>query len=98
VQVEIPPLPRRARRALLVDDVASSGATLCAAARALRRAGATRIEAVVVHALFAPGALRRLAAAGIEKVVSSDTVAHPSNAIGVAPILAAALRPRAGRG
>jgi ribose-phosphate pyrophosphokinase len=98
VRVELPPLPRQAHRALLVDDVASSGATLAAAARALHRAGAARVEAVVVHALFAPGALRRLAAAGVARVVSTDTVAHPSNAIGVAPLLARALRSRSGRG
>jgi ribose-phosphate pyrophosphokinase len=53
---------------------------------------------VVVHALFAPGALRRLATAGVARVVSTDTVAHPSNAIGVAPLLAAAVRSRPGRG
>jgi ribose-phosphate pyrophosphokinase len=92
VEVRLPALPRGARRALLVDDVVSSGATLAAAARALRRAGARRVEAVVVHAIFSPGAPRRLAAAGIARVVSTDSVAHPSNAIGLAPLLAAALR------
>ena len=91
VRVRLPPLPPGVRRALLVDDVASSGATLAAAARALRRAGAARIDALVVHAIFAPGALRRIRAAGVTRLVSTDTVAHPSNAIGVAPLLAAAL-------
>lgn len=91
VRVRLPPLPPGVRRALLLDDVASSGATLAAAARALRRAGAARIDALVVHAIFAPGALRRIRAAGVARLVSTDTVAHPSNAIGVAPLLAAAL-------
>jgi ribose-phosphate pyrophosphokinase len=95
VRVELPPLPGASRRALLVDDIASSGATLAAAARALHRAGATRVDAVVVHAIFAPGALRRLASAGIARLVSTDSVAHESNEIGVAPLLAAAIRRRA---
>jgi ribose-phosphate pyrophosphokinase len=91
VRVRLPELPRGTRRALLVDDVASSGATLAAAARTLRRAGARSVAAVVVHALFAPGAEGRLRRAGVSRVVSTDTVAHPTNGIGAAPLLAAAL-------
>jgi ribose-phosphate pyrophosphokinase len=86
---ELPKLPAGAR-CLVVDDIASSGGTLAAAARALRRRG-LRVDALVVHALFAPGALRRLRAAGIERVVSCDTVPHATNRIRVAPLLAAAL-------
>jgi len=91
VRVRLPALPPGARRALLVDDVASSGATLAAAARALRRGGAARVDAAVVHAIFAPGALARIRASGVEELVSTDTVAHATNAIGVASLLAAAL-------
>jgi len=93
VRVELPALPP-ARRALLVDDVASSGATLASAARALRRAGVERVEALVVHALFAPGALARLRRAGLARVVSCDTIPHRSNRIGVAPLVARALEGR----
>jgi ribose-phosphate pyrophosphokinase len=50
------------------------------------------VDAFVVHAVFAPGALRRVRASGIERVASCDTVAHATNRIGVAPLLAAALR------
>jgi ribose-phosphate pyrophosphokinase len=49
------------------------------------------VDALVVHALFAPGALRRMRSAGIEHVVSCDTVPHATNRIGVAPLLATAL-------
>lgn len=94
VRVELPALPPGAH-ALLVDDVASSGATLAAAARALRARGAHRVDAVVVHALFAPGAVGRVRAAGVRSLVSTDTVPHRTNAIGVAGLFADALRPRA---
>jgi ribose-phosphate pyrophosphokinase len=87
---ETPDLPDSAR-CLVVDDVASTGGTLAALARLLRGRGVGHVDAFVVHALFAPGALRRVRAAGIERVASCDTVAHATNRIGVAPLLAGAL-------
>lgn len=91
VRLRLPALPP-CRRAVLIDDIASSGATLAAAARALRRAGVARVDVVVVHAIFAPGALARIRAAGVRRVVSCDSIPHPTNAISIAPLLAAALR------
>ena len=66
VRIQLPPLPA-VRRAVLVDDIASSGATLAAAARALRRAGIGRVDAVAVHAIIAPGAPARIAARGLSR-------------------------------
>ena len=85
-------VPLTGRTVLLLDDVASSGTTLAECAQAARAAAAARIVALVIHALHDDAAARRLAAAGIERVVSSDSVAHPSNAVELAPLLAAALR------
>jgi len=84
--------------ALLVDDIASSGATLAAAAKALQARGIERIEAVVVHALFAPGAEEVLRHAGLVRIVSTDTLSHPSNEIGVAGSIAAHLLDELGLG
>lgn len=77
--------------AVMVDDIASSGVTLAAAASALKRAGVRTIDAVVVHAMFAPGAMQMIRRAGARRIVSCDTIAHPSNAIATAPLMAAAL-------
>jgi ribose-phosphate pyrophosphokinase len=90
VAVRLPRLPRGVR-AVIVDDIASSGATIAATARALRRAGAGVVDAVVVHSIFAPGAQRRIRDAGVRHMVSCDTIPHPTNAIPVAPIVAAAI-------
>lgn len=89
--MSLPPLPP-STRALVLDDVASSGATLAATVRALRRAGAREVSAAVVHAVFAPGAEARVRAAGVRRLVSCDTVPHPTNRIRLAPFLAEALR------
>ena len=90
VRIELPE-HAPARRAILIDDIASSGATLAAAARALRRDGVERIEAAVVHAVFAPGAMRRIGNAGVSRIASCDTIPHPTNAIGTAAYFAEAL-------
>ena len=78
-------------RAVIVDDIASSGATLAAAARALYAAGAKQVDAVVAHAIIAPGAEARLREARIARFVSCDTIPHPTNAIATADLIANAL-------
>src|SRR5262249_19971071 len=80
------------RRAVIVDDIASSGATLAVAARARARAGVGTLDAAAVPAIFGRGALARVRAAGVRRLVSCDTVPHATNAIPVAPLLGAALR------
>lgn len=64
----------RDRACLIVDDMASTGRTLCGAAEALRKAGARELHALFTHAVMAPGASDRLAAAGFRSVVTSDSI------------------------
>jgi ribose-phosphate pyrophosphokinase len=92
VEVTLPPgIDLGGCRVVLVDDVVSSGHTLASAARAARAAGAGSVEALTVHALYGETVARLLAAAGVDRVRSCDSVPHPSNAIGLAPLLADAL-------
>lgn len=76
---------------VLIDDVASTGRTLAEAARALFAAGAASVDVAVTHALFADDAEPQLRAAGVGSIWSSDSIAHPSNAVALAPLLAQAL-------
>jgi ribose-phosphate pyrophosphokinase len=91
VDIVLPPLAVRGRAVVLLDDIASTGHTAARAARLLLAAGAATVDLAVTHALFAEGAPGLLHAAGIGNIWSSDSVAHPSNAVSLAPLVAAAL-------
>lgn len=91
VRVSLPDLSAYAgRRPVLIDDIASSGRTLVAAAEALRSLGFDPPDCLVVHALFAPGAYEQVTAV-TSRIVSTDSVAHPSNGIDLATLMAVAL-------
>jgi ribose-phosphate pyrophosphokinase len=79
------------RSVLLLDDIASTGRTLIEAVGHVCRAGATRVDCLVIHPVFAGPALASLRAAGADRVVSTNTIPHETNAIDVSPLLARAL-------
>lgn len=80
------------RPVLLVDDIVSSGGTLKTCARTVKEAGAATIDAVITHALFPASMTDEFARAGIRSVRSTSSVVHPTNAIPLDAVLAAALR------
>jgi ribose-phosphate pyrophosphokinase len=86
----------RGATCLLVDDMASTGRTLAGAAQALAAAGAAEVHAFFVHAVMAPGALERVRAAGVRRIVTTDSVRSAAGAgveiVSVAPLFAAALQ------
>jgi len=90
VSISAPPVDVKGRHVVLVDDVASTGRTLAHAARMILQAGAARCDAAVTHPVFAADALAVMEAHGIGSVWSSDTIPHFTNAVAVAPLIAAA--------
>ncbi|PTU73732.1 ribose-phosphate diphosphokinase [Pseudomonas mangrovi] len=93
VEITLPERDFAGRQVVLLDDVASSGRTLAQATLKLLAAGAASVDVAVTHALFAGDALQVLREAGVGCIWSTDCIAHPSNAIAMAPYLADALRP-----
>jgi ribose-phosphate pyrophosphokinase len=75
------------RVCLVVDDMASTGRTLGGAAAALRQAGAREVHAIFTHAVMAPGAVDRLFAAQLGKVLTTDSIpVSPDPWLEVVPI------------
>ncbi|WP_286828053.1 MULTISPECIES: ribose-phosphate diphosphokinase [Kordiimonas] len=92
VQVCLPDADQaKGRPAVIIDDLISSGATMQACARLLVDAGASRVEAMAVHAVCGEKDLGHLKEAGIARVRSCDGILHTTNAISLAPLLAKAL-------
>ncbi|CAG4884414.1 Ribose-phosphate pyrophosphokinase [Georgfuchsia toluolica] len=59
---------------LIVDDMASTGGTIAGAACALFAAGAKEVSALFIHAVMATGALDRICAASVRRIVTTDSV------------------------
>lgn len=76
---------------VLIDDIIATGQTMVTAIQHLREQGRAAPACVGVHAVFADGAYAALKSAGAARVVTTNTIAHPSNCIDVVPALARAL-------
>jgi ribose-phosphate pyrophosphokinase len=70
------------KRCILVDDIVDSGGTLINAADALLAAGAVSVQAYVTHGVLSGGAVARIAASRLERLVISDSI-RPSEAVRV---------------
>lgn len=93
-QVEISvPVPGEggSRQPVLIDDIISSGRTMAVAAGRVRQAFGRAPMCVAVHAVFSPDALQVVEDAGAARVVTCNTLPHPSNAVDVSPEVAAAV-------
>jgi ribose-phosphate pyrophosphokinase len=72
----------RGMRCILVDDIVDSGGTLVNAADALVKAGAVSVQAYVTHGVLSAGAVARIAASSLEKLVITDSI-RPTEAVRV---------------
>lgn len=61
------------KEVLLVDDMVTTAGTLCNAAELIKRKGAKKIWAAVTHGIFTEGALEKIIASPIEKILVTDT-------------------------
>jgi ribose-phosphate pyrophosphokinase len=77
---------------VLVDDIVSTARTMMETVRGIRACGLPAPVCIAVHAIFAGNALAELQGAGAARVVSTDTVAHATNAMSMAGGVAAAVR------
>ncbi|XVH32936.1 ribose-phosphate diphosphokinase [Haloferacaceae archaeon DSL9] len=82
------------RDVVVVDDIIATGSTMSESIAVLDRRGAARIYAVAIHAVLVGNAATKLAAAGTERIVGSDTVERAVSDVSAAPAIAKRLRDR----
>jgi ribose-phosphate pyrophosphokinase len=93
VEIEIPDLSAgRGRTPVLVDDIISSGRTMAVACSKLRDAGFAAPVCLGIHAVFAGDANEALVAAGAGRIVTVNTIRHPTNGMDADRLLAEAAR------
>ncbi len=88
------------RDCIIVDDIVDSGGTLVNAAEALIKGGAKSASVYVTHGVFSGGAVARVGASPIEKMVVTDSilateavrVSRNIRQVTIAPLLAEAMR------
>ena len=89
VRIEMPALIGwKDRTPVLIDDIISSARTMALAARKIRESGFDAPVCVGVHGIFAHDALQALREAGVTSIVTTNTVAHETNAIDVSASVA----------
>jgi ribose-phosphate pyrophosphokinase len=85
---------------ILVDDIVDSAGTLCNAAQALIDAGAKAVYAYATHGVLSGGAVARVAASPIKKLVLTDSIvateavrlSHNIRQLTIAPLMAEAIQ------
>jgi ribose-phosphate pyrophosphokinase len=84
------------RIAVIVDDMVDTAGTLCAAAEAVRRAGAPSVLACATHAVLSGPAIDRLRGSALDELITTDTIPLGPAARGLAKIRVLSVAPLLG--
>ena len=87
------------RACILVDDIVDSAGTLCNAAVALKEEGGKSVTSYVMHGVLSGGAVARVSASPMERLVITDSimateavlVSHNIEQLTIAPLMAEAI-------
>ena len=88
------------RDCILIDDIVDSGGTLCNAALALMEQGAKSVSAYITHGVLSGGAVARISASPIRRLVATDSITATEairvssniSQLTIAPLIAEAMR------
>ena len=76
---------------VLIDDIISTARTMIATVQHLKNAGMKAPVCVGVHGVFAENAYEDLRKAGVDKIITCNTIPHSSNGIDITELIASLL-------
>ena len=82
----------KGKTVIIFDDIISTGGTIVGAAKILREQGAAKIYTACVHGLLIGDAEKRIIDAGVEEIVTTDSVPSKNSKVTLAPLLSEALK------
>ena len=68
---------------ILIDDIISTGMTMIGTIKHLQSLKMPQPICIGVHAIFADNAYQNLLATGVDKIITCNTIPHPSNGIDI---------------
>ena len=77
---------------IILDDIISTGGTIVGAAKILREQGAKRVFCGCVHGLLIGDAEKKILDAGVEEVVSTNSVPGATSKVSLAPLISQILK------
>lgn len=89
VEVSVPDVEKYTNATpILVDDIISTARTMIETVQHLKKAGMKPPICVGIHAVFSGNAYQDLLDSGVEKIVTCNTIPHPTNAIDLSDVMA----------
>ena len=80
------------RDVILVDDIITSGGTIVKASQVLKKNKADKIYAMCVHALLVEDTAEKIRAAGVNEIISTNSIPSRYAKVDISPIVSASLR------
>jgi ribose-phosphate pyrophosphokinase len=82
------------RDAIVIDDIISSGGSIIKSAEVLDKKGVGRIYAMCAHALLIRDAAQKIKSAGVQDIISTNSVPGEYSKVELSPEIASALKSR----
>lgn len=92
VFITIPQVKNKNQTPVLIDDIISTGTSLCVTLRELGAQGLKNPICIAVHALFNEDVEKNILHAGAKKIISCNTIPHTTNEIDITDLIASGIK------